>query len=1152
MDETVKDVWPDGVPATLWNYDLLQAATPQRLPLPLMGVRPDWNFQLAFLFGALVIVVFAWQRFRQRSFDPSSFDYHVLHELAPTQLRGTGPMRRAYLYYAGTMLFIYTALTFFGELIFSAVNTIPVAGLQVDINRGTLTSPQWPLILAFAIAGFTPLLRPLEVGETWLRQRVHRWVGIPVRIKERTRKLLDALDKEIADDKGARKLLSDNEKRIPDWIKAHAKFVNGVPRMAQKWTQVQLMAAMIADKKAWPDIAVSDDLRPLVEKETDAAEAALDSFGDLLTASYDLSATANNEAEEHARRHLPPNDPGEQQHVEDKRGDGSSATTGHAAEKHARHHRQLEVRLKDATEQLDRAREELGAILTVYAERDRDYARIPDSTIKRVLTQTFHEDARLDADFWVLVLLFPVFLLYVCMVVFDLHLPLTDTDKNAVTVSATAALETLRIAALFWLPLCAVLMWRQYLIDNKRWERSGPRKHASRILAILFLTLVAALFGLAVLTMLWMFVIADNPARFRQLLFGGPRPAFAYFLSQALGALVFVPMTVVAAEAFDKSRSGARAAGLGIAAAIAVSLAMLLHLLFWELVNCNGDDCPAIVLSDFGAFSRAYGLTDFVVYSAVALLTAGLFVRPVRAVQKSGSGGSRRQEKERPQGARPAIGVAAGMALLSLSVLAVYALLPASSHAASFERPKVIVGFRADAEPFSYSVGSGEERTFKGYIADLCYSIFDSSGYELISVEVSAEDRFTRLRADDDETGAFVDPEDPKTKVDILCDPTTLRFDAEVADTGGIFSPIVFASGVSYLMRNTRMGHPDSFLAFVKNTTARKVARQACLVDRFGIRSDPGNCVIENDCATKDNPFDLKQEYFVCVFKNHTELIRWFCAAGRSWERRVYFGDQEIIRSKLAAWRETHGCPYEIEPQHVYYTYEPYALLVSSARPELAQFVQQRIYEFFSHRSKALSLFRTYFPGSQMSPTVANLFLLNAVEEETKFSIPRPLGQTPHSRAVHRLAIREMNAVALASVTAVPALGALASDVSSLEPPDPAWASFVIRIIRDAGNPDGVDVTSTPSKAFLSARVRGAVIPEDETPLPGDIAFYVRGAQGGVVRGVDGGIVHEVGDDAVTVICAGLDGVVRRERRPIADADLLGYVRLGRELPTAR
>jgi hypothetical protein len=63
-------------------------------------------------------------------------------------------------------------------------------------------------------------------------------------------------------------------------------------------------------------------------------------------------------------------------------------------------------------------------------------------------------------------------------------------------------------------------------------------------------------------------------------------------------------MTVVASEALDKSRSGARAAGLGIAAAIAVSLAMLLHLLFWELVNCNGDDCPPIVLSDFGAFSK--------------------------------------------------------------------------------------------------------------------------------------------------------------------------------------------------------------------------------------------------------------------------------------------------------------------------------------------------------------------------------------------------------------------------------------------------------------------------------------------------------------------------------------------------------------------
>ncbi|MER9565036.1 hypothetical protein [Mesorhizobium sp. M0571] len=67
-----------------------------------MGIRPDWGFVLWFVFGAVVIAIFSRQRFRQRTFDPSSFDYRVLRELAPTQLTGRGPVRRAYTYYAGT------------------------------------------------------------------------------------------------------------------------------------------------------------------------------------------------------------------------------------------------------------------------------------------------------------------------------------------------------------------------------------------------------------------------------------------------------------------------------------------------------------------------------------------------------------------------------------------------------------------------------------------------------------------------------------------------------------------------------------------------------------------------------------------------------------------------------------------------------------------------------------------------------------------------------------------------------------------------------------------------------------------------------------------------------------------------------------------
>ncbi|MGO4841113.1 hypothetical protein AB4144_53555, partial [Rhizobiaceae sp. 2RAB30] len=68
----------------------------------------------------------------------------------------------------------------------------------------------------------------------------------------------------------------------------------------------------------------------------------------------------------------------------------------------------------------------------------------------------------------------------------------------------------------------------------------------------------------------------------------------------------------------------------------------------------------------------------------------------------------------------------------------------------------------------------------------------------------------------------------------------------------------------------------------------------------------------------------------------------------------------------------------------------------------LVQFVQRRIFEFFSHRSEAISLFTTYFPDMQMSPTVANLFLLNAVAEEKYFRFSPPEAEddpSPHTGA---------------------------------------------------------------------------------------------------------------------------------------------------------
>lgn len=131
--------------------------------------------------------------------------------------------------------------------------------------------------------------------------------------------------------------------------------------------------------------------------------------------------------------------------------------------------------------------------------------------------------------------------------------------------------------------------------------------------------------------------------------------------------------------------------------------------------------------------------------------------------------------------------------------------------------------------------------------------------------------------------------------------------------------------------------------------------------------------------------------YHVCSFPSHDDLIAWFCnIPDKVLSAKIaYFGDREIIESKLESAQAKGQCSgTEPEKSPTTYTYEPYALLISKADPDLVQFVQKRVYEFFSHRNKATSLFATYFPGAQMSPVLAYLFLLNSIDEEKYYQVP--------------------------------------------------------------------------------------------------------------------------------------------------------------------
>ncbi len=344
---------------------------------------------------------------------------------------------------------------------------------------------------------------------------------------------------------------------------------------------------------------------------------------------------------------------------------------------------------------------------------------------------------------------------------------------------------------------------------------------------------------------------------------------------------------------------------------------------------------------------------------------------------------------------------------------------------------EVFVGFRTDAEPFSYRVRNAGIERYTGFIADLCHKIFANDRYTLVSKRLDAgSKRFERLRR--------LNERDVPGKLDVICDPVTLRYSIDTykmpskpGRTDGIFSPIVFASGVSYAYRDNGNKSGPIFMTYLDGGTAEEVAIDACRADLFRAnwaferttcKKPPANGAGQPAGRTSESPSeknsaqhtwmtldeckqaeadfakpkpsrpvgdgepDNPRKYHFCRADDHSEMVEWFCAetGADATTTQVYLGDIDIITGKLVAHVTDKRCPdYQLAGET--YTYEPYALVITASKPELVQFVHQRVYEFFSDSSGAAALFHNHFPDRQMSRPLASLFLLNAVERPGLF-----------------------------------------------------------------------------------------------------------------------------------------------------------------------
>jgi ABC-type amino acid transport substrate-binding protein len=978
--------WPSGVPRTLWQFDLL---TPDARPnFPLVGIEVSLEFVSAFLAGALLICIFAWRRFSEPAYNVGTEAFRDFKDLTIWSLKDGYSLRRAYMIYCLALVFIFATLAFFGRVIFQLASQFQVAGLQVNVGTVAFDSWQWPLFLALGIAGFAPLINPLVPVESWLRRFSHEVVGIPTRLQEKCLRLKTLIDGDAS--------VPAEVGDPPAWWERQLG-----PKLAGALTLRQNLGAVVA----WSNAEHLEWSDPDIRRKLDAYERAACDDAEAALAEFDYLTRRDAELERDLASHP--------ERLKD-----------------------CEARLSAATEKMERVRDRLAIVLAIYCENGAAFRNMPNGRLKQAIEKNFVDREELPATGLPLYTFIVVFIVYFVAISSQWHSLISAVPMTPSTVAVSAAMETLKVFTVVWLPLVVattfstvVLGPRPRVTANSRGSRhevlwgTVPGAVGVFVVALVALTLVSILFAA---------LPTDSLERMRQSLFGTgtlPGVLLSFLKLSPIAIICFVFVNAVRQPEEEPNRRVVFTLALGAASSSLVYMILMTNSSYSEF-PCKrilAENQDAVVrwaqdvvfpvrfldngfqLNSLQACFSLYSATNIVVIAMAAFFSTFGLARSRR------TNGVAPTEPDRR---------AHGSVIAGAAVLASLALLPVAGTAQQYKPEddpnRVTLGFRTDVQPFSYvaggMLGDGSTsrdkpragRPYVGYVAELCYQIFGNSGYEVEQISVTAQNRFDLMRRPGEEG---------TDKVDVLCDATTLRLDDPSRTDAGVFSPIIFVSGVSYVTRSVRRFGVDVELGFARGTTARGVVEVACEADvlQLGVRKGAGCKPPERidgriDCRLTRVPLepwrqtpslaelsDKAPSYVMCAMDTHDELIEWFCSEnGRD---KAYFGDREIILAKLGDWLALgRPCAGVRDPVQSF-TYEPYALLISKDDPELIAFVQQRVYELFSHRSGIEALFAKWFDGQNMSPALAWLYVLNGVmQEERLLSGPKD-NRTPGAAA---------------------------------------------------------------------------------------------------------------------------------------------------------
>ncbi|MBZ9673799.1 hypothetical protein LB536_29315 [Mesorhizobium sp. ES1-3] len=919
----------------MWQFDLLVPG--DRRDFPFVGIAISWQFVVAFVAGCALICAFAWKRFSEPTYDVNAAAFRDFKDLTVWNLKDSVSLRRAYAIYCVSLIFIYAMMAFFGRVIVQLFDKLSISGLQIGMGTIEFDSWRWPLFLALGISGFAPLINPLVPAENWLRRFSHEVVGIPTRLREKADRLKTLIDGPPSEDA---------ERATSNWVRAAlGPKLSGCLVLEKNLNTVVQWS--YKEHVEWSDPEIRRKLIEYERNVRDDTEAALADFEYLTD---------------------PINTP------------DSLMVKGQGRLK------EFEKRLLGNTRLLEEARDKFSLIMAIYCEYGSRFDKMRAGRLKKSIIEKFVDRHELPATglplYWFLI----IFIVYFLFIKAQWHPLISSVPLSNQATATTAALETLKVFLLVWLPMTGVAAFVD-VVDGPPPE--DPSINDSVTWATISGALAAfaiAAVGMMALAVLYSALPASNINQMRQSLFGSGdwTGALTYYLLMAPVA-VFCFCFVNGVRSVDKTPGLWTIVGLALAITIITAVYLAAVVTLTSSSPCTPSIAPLVEVPVWRIlFLKEYLETCFAFYGALDLIVIPLSVLiSVLGLAKL------RSKRTRGNGDSPGTTSTLLAVACAAGLLGEVAVSP--THA-----KEIVVGFRTDIPPFSYLAPPQQgtkERPYLGYLADLCYEIFDNSGYEVIQVPVTGDNRFAAMRRPAGIDGSRVSTNGQA--IDVLCDATTVRLDDPKRMEAGVFSPIVFVSGVSYLWRSDRQFR-DVEIGYLDNSTAVRVAKEACSVDalRLGSLGKPPVCreALESDCLferrepPKEPTKSLRDRaasvpsYVLCPKSDHTDLIRWFCSD--TYRDKVYFADREIILGQLAAWKAAgRRCDYVRDPLQSF-TYEPYALLISKADMVLFAFVQRRIYELFSHRAGAAALFYKWFPEQTMSEPLAWLFSLNGVMEQ--------------------------------------------------------------------------------------------------------------------------------------------------------------------------